>query len=107
MNVTATEPGAPGFVTVFPCGTTRPTASTLNYGSGQSISNAALAEIGSNGDVCVYTLAAAHLVVDVAGWFPNGTDFTTVTPDRLLDTRSAVAATLRASSPRTAWSSCR
>ena len=21
-------------------------------------------------------LAAAHLVVDVAGWFPNGTDFT-------------------------------
>ena len=90
LNVTSVDSSASGFLTMFPCGTTRPTASTLNYVSGQTIANAALAKAGSGGNVCIYTQAAAHLLVDVNGWFPADTDFRTMSPERLLDTRSGL-----------------
>ena len=91
LNVTATDPSAGGFLTMFPCGTTRPTAgSTLNYLSGQTIPNAALAKVGSGGNVCIFTQKATHVVVDVTGWFPADTDFRTLSPERLLDTRSGL-----------------
>ena len=90
LNVTAVGASANGFVTVFPCGTPRPTASTLNYVTGQTVPNAVLAKAGSGGNVCIYTQAAAHLLVDVSGWFPAGTDFRSFAPERLLDTRSGL-----------------
>ena len=90
LNVTAVDPSGSGYLTTFPCGTTRPTASTLNYVKGQVIPNAVLSKTGSGGNVCIYTLAAVHLVVDVNGWFPSGTDFRSMSPERLLDTRSGL-----------------
>ena len=90
LNVTVTEPSSEGFITVFPCGTSKPTASTLNFAAKQSISNAVLAKVGSGGNVCIYAKASTHLLVDVAGWFPADTDFTSLKPERLLDTRSGV-----------------
>ena len=90
LNVTAVGASANGFVTVFPCGTTRPTASSLNYVSGQTVPNAVLAKAGSGGTVCIFTEAAAHILVDVSGWFPAGTDFRSFAPERLLDTRSGL-----------------
>ena len=90
LNVTVTEPSSEGFITVFPCGTSKPTASTLNYAAKQSISNAVLAKVGSGGNVCIYAKASTHLLVDVAGWFPADTDFTSLKPERLLDTRSGI-----------------
>ncbi len=68
LNVTAAESDGPGFVTVFPAGAKRPTASNLNYTAGQAIPNAVVAPIGANGNVCLFTLSAAHLVVDVGGY---------------------------------------
>jgi hypothetical protein len=90
LNVTAVGASANGFVTVFPCGTARPTASSLNYVSGQTVPNAVLAKAGSGGNVCIFTEAAAHILVDVSGWFPAGTDFRSFAPERLLDTRSGL-----------------
>jgi len=90
LNVTSVDSSSSGFLTMFPCGTTRPTASTLNYVSGQAIANAALAKAGSGGNVCIYTQDATHLLVDVTGWFPADTDFRTLSPERLLDTRSGL-----------------
>ena len=88
LNVTATEPQAAGFVTVYPCGVPRPTtASNLNYIAGQSVPNAVVAGIGEGSAVCLYTMAATHLVVDVNGYFPAGSGFAPLTPVRLLDTR--------------------
>ena len=87
LNVTVTETQAPGFVTVYPCGVQPPDASNLNYAAGQSIPNAVIAKIGSGGDICLYTSAATHLVVDVNGWFAAGSGFGPLSPDRLLDTR--------------------
>ena len=69
LNVTVTEPTAPGYVTVYPCGIEPPLASNLNFVAGQTIPNAVLTKIGTNGDVCVYNSQATHLIVDVAGLF--------------------------------------
>lgn len=86
LNVTVTEPRGPGFVTVFPCGS-RPNASSLNYVGGQTVPNAVIATLSASGDVCLFTLAAAHLIVDVSGWFPAGTYDPLPSPQRLLDSR--------------------
>lgn len=68
LNVTATESTGPGYVTVHPCGSARPTASTLNLRPGASVPNAVLARIGVDGKVCIYTSSTTHLVVDVNGF---------------------------------------
>jgi hypothetical protein len=87
LNVTVTEPAEPGFVTVYPCGADRPTASNLNFAFGQTIPNAVIATVGSGGAVCLFASAATHLVVDVNGWFPPSAGFGPLSPVRLLDTR--------------------
>ena len=68
LNITVTESTAPGFVTVYPCGGTRPVASTLNYGLGTTVANLAVATTTADGKVCIYTQRATHLVVDLSGY---------------------------------------
>ena len=72
LNVTAVSPGAAGFLTVFPCGTTMPLASSVNYGPGDVVANAVLAKIGTGGKVCIYSPAATDIVVDVTGYIAAG-----------------------------------
>ncbi len=87
LNLTVTQTGGEGFATVYPCGSSRPEASTINYGRSDTIANGIIAKVGSNGKVCVYTHAAAHVIVDVDGYFPAGSDYRALTPARLLDSR--------------------
>ena len=87
LNLTATETGGAGFATVYPCGTSRPEASTINYGPGVTIANGIIAKVGAGGKVCIFTHARAHLIVDLDGYFPAGSDYRPLTPARLLDTR--------------------
>ena len=68
LNVTAVLPDAPGFLTVFPCGSTRPHASNVNYRPGDVIPNAVLAKIGTDGKICIYSLATTDIVIDVNGY---------------------------------------
>ena len=42
---------------------------------------------GANGDVCIFTLAATDVIVDVNGYVPEGASPATVVPARLLETR--------------------
>jgi hypothetical protein len=72
LNVTVTEPATAGFVTVYPCGLTRPTASNINFVAGRTVANAVVATIGGNGEVCLYTSTATHLVADVNGYYHRG-----------------------------------
>ncbi len=72
LNVTATDPQGPGFVSVFPCGNDRPNGSTLNYTTATTVANAVITKIGTNGNVCIFTYATTHLIVDVNGYFPAG-----------------------------------
>ena len=48
-------------------------ASNVNYIGGDIAVNAVLAEIGDVGKVCVFTLAATDLMIDVNGFIPAGT----------------------------------
>lgn len=87
LNVTATETQGPGFATVYPCGVPRPNASNLNYQANATVPNMVVAKVGTNGDVCVFTKAGAHLVVDVAGALDASAYTPLGSPQRLLDTR--------------------
>ncbi|MCU1367324.1 MAG: hypothetical protein JWN39_2963 [Ilumatobacteraceae bacterium] len=70
LNVTVTEPAAPGFVTVYPCGIDPPLASNLNFVEGQTVPNAVITKVSATGDVCLFNSQATQLVVDVTGAFP-------------------------------------
>lgn len=91
LNVTAVSPAAAGFLTVWNCATTRPGTSTLNYAAGEAaISSSINAAMSSTGNVCIYTLAAADVIVDVQGWYgATGKSYRTIEPLRVLDTRAA------------------
>lgn len=87
LNVTVVNPESGGFITVYPCGVSRPLASNVNYRAGQVIPNGVIAPIGSNGKVCLFSSKETDLVVDIAGWF-TGESFTGATPTRLVDSRN-------------------
>lgn len=93
LNVTAIAAGRPGFVTVWPAGSARPTASNLNLTrAGQVRANQVVVPLGADGAVQVYAQSGAHVAVDVAGWFgPSGPAsagrVVALDPARLLDTR--------------------
>ncbi len=92
MNVTVTQSDGPtvggGYVTVYPCGT-RPEASNVNFTTGQTIPNSVIAPSSPEGTVCFYVYGTAHLLADVSGHFATGSGFSSLTPSRVLDTRSA------------------
>jgi hypothetical protein len=88
LNVTAVEAQAPGFLSVFPCDTAVPDASNLNHAAGQTIPNAVFAKLGADGRVCIYTYAAAHLIVDVNAYVPATSDITAIAPVRFYDSRA-------------------
>lgn len=102
LNVTVTQPGGSGFATVFPAGGPRPNTSNLNYSAGQTIPNMVIAEIGTGGSVSIYSYSAAHIIVDVMGYFPTDGAYNPVAPARLADTRSSLpGATIDGLNPRT------
>jgi hypothetical protein len=73
LNVTATQPSTGGFMTVWPTGQSRPTASNLNFDAGQTIPNLVIAKVGSGGQVSFYNnTGSTHVIVDVLGYFPGG-----------------------------------
>ncbi|HSJ90787.1 MAG TPA: hypothetical protein VK917_01890, partial [Ilumatobacter sp.] len=94
LNVTVAQPEGSGYVTVYPCGT-RPEVSSVNYVAGQVVANAVIAPVSADGEICLYSFAQTHLLADINGYFPVGTGFTAVAPDRVFDTRPGVADGLR------------
>jgi hypothetical protein len=93
VNVAVTEPTTFGYLTVYPSGTTRSLASSINFAPGQTISNAVVAKVGADGSIDVYNAAGTtHVVVDIEGWFsdatgPPGRRYQPVVPTRVSDTR--------------------
>ncbi len=88
LNITAVTPDDPGFLTVFPCGP-RPVAANLNYVAGDIVGNAVLAQVSAAGEICIFSSASTHIVVDVNGWFVAGGAYNPLTPQRAVDTRVA------------------
>ncbi|NND75138.1 MAG: C26 family cysteine hydrolase domain-containing family, partial [Ilumatobacter sp.] len=91
LNVTAHLPVGPGYVTVWPCETARPTTSNLNYEPGDVVANNVVASIDTDGAICLYSHAGTDLIVDVSGWFTGAGAagaMVGVTPERVVDTRT-------------------
>ncbi|GAA2784406.1 hypothetical protein [Streptomyces showdoensis] len=91
LNVTATNPTATTFVSVYPYGTTRTSASNLNVVAGQTVPNLVVVPV-KDGKVTFYNRGGSlDLLADVAGYFTDGSSgslYEPVTPTRLMDTRS-------------------
>jgi len=90
VNVTATDATSPTYVTAYPAGQSRPTASTINLVPNQVMANLASLMVGTGGNVKFYNAAGAvHVVVDVVGYYrgSGGASFVAITPLRLFDTR--------------------
>ncbi len=98
LEVTAVGPHAKGYLTVFPAGNPRPTASNLNFQAGQNVPNLVLTELGAGRTVSIYNGSAStvDLLADLHGYFQQGTTtgaggtFDAMTPVRFLDTRSGL-----------------
>lgn len=93
MNVTAVTPTAPSYLTAWPTGEARPTASNLNYVPGDIVSNLVIVKVGAGGKVSLYNNAGqAHVLADMVGWYSDpggaGTVYTALNPSRILDTRT-------------------
>ncbi len=88
LNVTSTEASNRSYVTVWPTGESRPTASSLNTQVGEDVPNLVIAKVGTGGKVSLFNASGSvHLVADVVGYFANGSGYTPLTPARLFDTR--------------------
>ncbi|MEX1107172.1 MAG: CAP domain-containing protein [Ilumatobacteraceae bacterium] len=68
VNVTVTGAAGSGYITAWPCGD-RPLASTANYAQGESVSNAAQLPLSANGQLCIFSQSATHVVLDMNGWW--------------------------------------
>jgi hypothetical protein len=94
LNVTATKPTAPhSYVSVYPDGTTRTSASSLNFVQGQTTPNLVIVPV-VNGKVNFYNWdGTVELIADVTGYFMaggEGASHYNVTPKRLMDTRTGL-----------------
>lgn len=102
MNITVTEPTAAGWLNAYGTGAPAGTASIVNFGAGQSVSNLGIVRPGADGTTTLKLFTpsrggTAHVVVDVFGWYSTtanadrGARLVPIPPGRLLDTRYANA----------------
>ena len=68
-----------------------PNASNLNYLTGDTVPNSVITGLGAAGAICIYTSAATHLIVDIAGYFADTTAFTPSPPRRVCSTAARPA----------------
>jgi hypothetical protein len=90
LNLTAVNSSTTGFATVYPCGTTPPNASNVNFVPGIARSTLVVAKVGTGGNVCLFSSKSTDLVADLQGYAPASSPYIAAVPERLLDTRSDV-----------------
>ncbi len=74
LNFTVTNTQGAGFISVYPAGGAAATVSTLNYVGGQTLANAAIVPLGATGITIAAGVAGTDVIVDVNGYFTNGTN---------------------------------
>jgi hypothetical protein len=69
INITGTQSMLGGFVTAFPAGVPRPTASNLNVDTwDQTVANHAIVRVSNRG-ISLFTLQGLHMIADLNGWY--------------------------------------
>lgn len=73
LNVTAVDPGVPGYLTLHAGGSPLPPTSTLNFFPGRTRANNAILPVASDGSASLAVVSSApapvDVVLDVTGWF--------------------------------------
>lgn len=96
LNVTAVPHSKLNYLTTWPTGVTQPVVSTLNSPTGAVTANAAIVPAGTSGEISIFLANDSDVVLDVNGYFaPPGTgglSLYTVTPCRVIDTRTGAGA---------------
>ena len=91
FNLTAANATIATYVTVATpnlttdaCPTGAPATSNLNPPAGSALPNRIISALGPHQDVCIYNAAGSiDFIIDVNGWFGDGTEGTTVPPATL------------------------
>ncbi len=69
VNVTATQPTTSSWLTLYPGGVA-PTASSVNFGAGQTVPNLVTVQLAPDGTFAVRNqFGSTHLILDVAGYY--------------------------------------
>ncbi len=72
LNVTVTDATAASHLTIFPTGTTKPTASNLNFAAGDTVPNGVTVKLGTAGKVSIFNNSGqANVIVDVNGYYED------------------------------------
>ena len=72
LNITAVDTqvgNEGGYLKVYPCATGQPNVSNLNFVTNQTVANAVIVPVDTNGNICVYVYGAAHILIDANAWF--------------------------------------
>lgn len=70
-TLTVTDPSSSGYLIAWPCGE-RPLASNVNYVGGVTVANSAQVTLSAAGELCVFSLKATEVLVDITGvWRPG------------------------------------
>ena len=101
LTVTATDGSSSGFLTAFTGGGLLPSASTLNFAAGQTVPNAVVVPVASDGTVSIYNGSGGHtqMIADVSGYYDAGAATVPgaygplAAPFRVLDTRLGTGGT--------------
>jgi N-acetylmuramoyl-L-alanine amidase-like protein len=90
LNVTAVNPTAKSYVTVYPDAQPRPNTLNLFFYRGDKFPNLVVVPVGSDGKVDFYNhYGSVNLLADLAGYYTSGGSWLhTSGPVRLLDTRN-------------------
>lgn len=91
LNVTAVNPSAAGYLTVWDPEQPMPATSSVNFRAGEIRPNLVITKLSSQGVVSIYNYAGTgDVVVDVMGWFgATGSQYVPLGPRRFADTRSS------------------
>jgi hypothetical protein len=107
-NATIVQPGAGGFLTLWPSGNARPVVASSNFLAGQIVNAPFTVGLGANGEFMLFSTATSHIVVDVLGYFSAdavdvngaGLRFTPLArPVRLLETRAGFSGCYTTNAP--------
>ncbi len=67
-NITVVNPAAAGYLTLFPGGASRPTASSINYVVGQVIANGVTVRLSNTGVMDIFAAGTTDVVFDATGF---------------------------------------
>ena len=96
-NVTVTNPTGPGYLTAWNCSGDRPVVASLNFVGGETVPNGVTVPLDATGAICVYSPVATDLIIDVNGYYAisGRARFSSISPTRLLDTRTGLGGSTR------------